>query len=531
MRCVLDTAAHNQHIADAYNKKPYDSNAFSYTSPAHLRAAAYLYGIDAPPVAKARVLELGSAAGGNLLPFACLYPESESVGVDLSSVQIEQGKELVSRIGLKNLTLHTMSITDITPEFGTFDYIIVHGVFSWVPPEVRDAILRVCKENLSENGVAYISYNCYPGWKSGEIVRDAMLFHSHFAPEEDKVSSAKAMLTLLSDGLATSNPLRPSLLGAVNQLRKHNDYYIAHEYLEAFNNPCYFVEFADAASQAGLTHAGDSEPRLEMGANFGNNVQLNHSLIAMGQNRIMRQQYLDFAVGRNFRKSMLVPAEREAEISTSPQLEKLKELHFAGRFLPTKSDDGMAEEVKCFLDHRGNKVCYSDASMIAVLEALQNAWPRALSGEQLYEVAANAGEEKPQKSLEKLFYLGRHYVCRDAADLPVCLTENAEQKKLLAGAEEILRWRREVAPGIGQFNPWHDGANVNLTEPEWFVTQQLAQTSKSVELRKLLIEAWQRGAVSDKEGKSLKGHRNLETQADKLIKDLLALLERQGLLV
>lgn len=526
----MDTAAHNQHIAEAYDKRPYDSNAFSYSSPAHLRAAAYLYGIDTPPVAKARVLELGCAAGGNLLPFACLYPESESVGVDLSEVQIEQGQELINRIGLKNLSLHAMSITDITPEFGTFDYIIVHGVFSWVPPEVREAILRVCKENLSETGVAYISYNCYPGWKSGEIVRDAMLFHSHFAAEEDKLSSAKTVLTLLSDGLAQSNPLRPSLLGAVNQLRKHNDSYIAHEYLETFNNPCYFVEFADTVAQAGLTHAGDAEPRTELSANFGNNVQLNHSLVALGQNRLMRQQYLDFAVGRNFRKSLIVSAERESEISTSPQLDKLKELQFAGRFLPAK-DDTAAEGVKGFLDNRGNRINYSDSAMIAILDALQEAWPHTVAGETLYEIAAQAGEEKPQSALEKLFYLGRHYVCRDAADIPACLTTDTKQKQLVAGAEEILRWRREVAPGIGQFNPWHDGANVKLTEPEWFVTQQLAITTNPIELRKRLIEAWQLGRVMDKDGNSLKGHRNLEAQADKLIKDLLALLERQALLV
>lgn len=522
----MDTAARNEQIAAHYNAQPYDSNAFYYSSPAHLRAAAYLNGLDTPSVAKARVLELGCAAGGNLLPFACLYPEATAVGVDLSEVQISQGQELIQRIGLKNLTLHAMSITDITPEFGSFDYIIVHGVFSWVPPEVREAILRICRENLSENGVAYISYNCYPGWKAGDIVRDAMLFHSHFIPEEDKVAGAKAMLTLLSDGLAANNPLRPSLINAVNQLRKQSDYYIAHEYLEAFNNPCYFVEFADMATQAGLSYISDSEPRLDMAASFGNNVQLNHSLLAMGQNRLMRQQYLDFAIGRNFRKSMLTHAVHEEKISSSLDLSKLSDLHYAGRFLPTKADDGAAENVKFFLDHRGNKVAYSDPAMIAILEALQGAWPKAIAGIELLRLAEQAGESKPENALQKLFYLGRHYICRDPNDIPAVL--QAEQSQLLPGALEVLRWRQDVAPGIGQFNPWHDGANMKLTEPEWFVVQQLAQTQKSTELRKALIEAWQLGRVNDKDGSSLKGHRNLENKADKVIKDTLDLLIRQG---
>lgn len=140
-------------------------------------------------------------------------------------------------------------------------------------------------------------------------------------------------------------------------------------------------------------------------------------------------------------------------------------------------------------------------------------------------------DDKPQRALEKLFYLGHHYVCRNELDVPTVLTEPSDPKQLIAGALEVLRWRRDVAPGIGQFNPWHDGANMQLTEPEWFITQQLATSTKQSGLRKSLIEAWQLGRVMGKDGNSLKGHRNLEAKADKLIKDLLALLERQGLLV
>src|SRR5690606_7964133 len=106
-----------------------------------------------------------------------------------------------------NLHLHAMSLTDITPEFGQFDYIVAHGVFSWVPPEVREAMLRIVRENLSPKGIGYISYNTYPGWKAGDIVRDAMLLHSHTAQsDDDKLAAAKAMLNLLSDGIAGSNP-------------------------------------------------------------------------------------------------------------------------------------------------------------------------------------------------------------------------------------------------------------------------------------------------------------------------------------
>src|SRR5690606_9530327 len=151
--------------------------------------------------------------------------------------------------------------------------ILAHGVFSWIPPEVREAMMRVMRDNLSPHGIGYISYNTYPGWKAGDIVRDAMLLHSHGAETDDeKLARAKAMLNLLSDGAAPGNSLAPSLRDAVTQLRKQSDYYIAHKYLETFDSPCYLLEFIELASRYGLSHVGDADPHVEMSSTYGQNV-------------------------------------------------------------------------------------------------------------------------------------------------------------------------------------------------------------------------------------------------------------------
>ncbi len=520
----------DQKIAEHYNRQPYTSNPFPYTAPAHLRAAAHLYGVETMPLQHAKVLELGCAAGGNLVPFAAQHPQALAVGVDLSPVQIEQGRALVKHMGLENVQLHAMSISDISAEFGQFDYIIVHGVFSWVPPEVRQDILRVCRENLSPKGLAYISYNTYPGWKAGEIVRDAMLLHSHFADEEQKVDSAKAMLTLLSDGLAASNPLRPSLLGAVQQLLTHSDYYIAHEYLETFNSPCYFVEFADAAQQAGLVHVGDSEPRLECSQVFGRNVQLNHSLIALGQNRLLRQQYLDFAVGRNFRKSMLVHADREGEILSSPDLSRLSDLRFAGYFESAKKNDDAPEHVRAYKNTRGELLHIDGAGLQAALDILHQAWPQAVSGQdlarRLMQVAEVQTAEKAQAAMEALFNFGRYTM-----ELDDETSQPWMQQGLLAGFAPLLEWRRQVHEGIGQYNRWHGGANIKLTEAEYFVLQHMAKgLASDAEIRRNLCDAWTAGRIPGNDGASLKGQRNLDPKAAKVMADLKQLLVRQGLM-
>src|SRR4051794_35074498 len=112
---------------------PYESVPFPQTQPARLAAVAHVFSLAAPSPRTARVLELGCASGGNLIPLAAHYPEGEFVGVDLSQRQIDEGKARIERLGLKNIRLRQMSLMDLKPKDGTFDYIICHGVYSWVP--------------------------------------------------------------------------------------------------------------------------------------------------------------------------------------------------------------------------------------------------------------------------------------------------------------------------------------------------------------------------------------------------------------
>ena len=157
----------NSKIEKSYDELTYKSAAFAQSSPYKLEACATLLGINPPPCKNAKVLEIGCSFGGNLIPFAVNNENARVVGIDLSGEQIRRGKEIVKEIGLSNLELIHGDICEFKSD-EKFDYIIAHGVFSWVPDFVKDAILRVVKENLSQNGVAFISYNVYPGWKVKE---------------------------------------------------------------------------------------------------------------------------------------------------------------------------------------------------------------------------------------------------------------------------------------------------------------------------------------------------------------------------
>lgn len=532
----------NKDITEAYDKQVYTSNAFPFSSPGHLRAAAHLWGLESVPLENARVLELGCAGGGNLLPFAVAYPNAHVVGVDLSSVQVNQGKEVIEALGLKNLHLHAMSLTDITPDFGQFDYIIAHGVFSWVPPEVREAMLRIVRDNLSPQGIGYISYNTYPGWKAGDIVRDAMMLHSHGAQtEEEKLGSAKAVLNLLSDGIAGSNPLAPSLRAAVDQLRKYSDYYIVHEYLEIFNNPCYLLEFVNLADQHNLAHVGDADPYIEMSVTYGQNVQLNHSLVALGQPREMRQQYLDFAVGRNFRKSLLVHKDRADQISTGPNLEKLADLRWAGHFTSVEPETNAPKNRLSFKNHRNLPLHSNETIVIAIVNALTKAWPASVSFNGLVE---NVKSTLPTdhntddlaaevlKALQTLFRLNSLRYTLELSPYDNHLEKNiTNSPTAIPGFTHLLEQRQNPGFGIGLYNLWHESVHIQLKEAEHYITQKIDGIQNRKQLATQLRDALSHGAVPANDGTSLKGQRNLDPKADKMLGDVLNLLKRQALTV
>ena len=165
-----------------YDALPYTTRPRRATHPDTLATHAVLLGMAPAPVDRCRVLELGCGTGGNLVPMAATLPQSRFVGIDLSAVQVAEADRTARALGLSNVEFRAASILDVDAGWGAFDYVVCHGVYSWVPPRVQDAILAVCGRHLAPRGVAYVSYNTYPGWYARAAARDAMLFVARRAP-------------------------------------------------------------------------------------------------------------------------------------------------------------------------------------------------------------------------------------------------------------------------------------------------------------------------------------------------------------
>jgi SAM-dependent methyltransferase len=250
----------NQAIADAYDTVPYQSKPFAQSAPEQLAVMAQLFGLTPPDFRNARVLELGCSAGGNLIPLAAKYPGVKAVGLDISKVEIEHGQEVIKKAGITNCELKALDIVKAQSEIkGQFDYIVCHGVFSWVPEIVRHAILDVIRDHLSPTGVAYVSYNVYPGWKTREVIREMMMFHASGRPTPaEKLQQAKAILEYTKNISAEASTYGKLLRDEAAQVGRAEDYYLYHEYLEIENNPMYFRDFIGLGGERKLAYLGEA---------------------------------------------------------------------------------------------------------------------------------------------------------------------------------------------------------------------------------------------------------------------------------
>lgn len=298
--------------AFAYDEVPYESFSYSHTHPQNLGMIGTLFGMAPADFKTARVLELGCAAGGNILPLASIYPEATFMGIDLSKAQIEEGQADIKALGLKNIKLEQMDIINFPSSAGEFDYIICHGIYSWVPAGVQDGILDIFQRHLSAQGIAMVSYNCLPGWSVVRGLREMMLFHtSRFQNPKDKITQAKAFLDFVHDNTPASNTAYKQVIDTERQtLKKANDSYLFHDHLEQNNTPFYLHEVVGKAAGKGLQYVGDtSVPAMFI----GNLPAEAAAKLGAINNIVLQEQYMDFLNNRRFRNSIFTRAETKVD--------------------------------------------------------------------------------------------------------------------------------------------------------------------------------------------------------------------------
>jgi methyltransferase-like protein len=379
---------------NTYDSLPYPSLPHHQSHPDRLATPAALLGLDPAPIERCRVLELGAAAGGNLIPLAVEFPEGRFVGVDFSEVQVRYGRSQIDSLGLTNCRLEKCDIRELGRDFGEFDYIIAHGIYSWITPDLRERLLEICAQNLAPQGVAYVSYNIYPGWGLRRCLRELMLYFSRGATTPaERARLARATLDGVCDttALVLEETRLNALYGVQVKLEQarvsgYADASMYHEFLDSTNDPLFFHEFAAQAAAKGLQYLAEARsfiviPPLEppkVAAALAEHGKAG-GLVAM-------EQYMDFLRNRGFRETLLCHAGARVDRTIAP--ERLLPLHAASnaQAKPPLADP-RAPGAVMFAASKGRPVTATHPLAKAALLVLAEAFPRAVRVDRLIDLA------------------------------------------------------------------------------------------------------------------------------------------------
>ena len=305
--------ADNENVfEDSYDAVPYPTLPEARTHPDRLAAVATLFGMKPAPVARCRVLELGCGDGGNLIPMAYALPESRFTGIDLAEGAVRRGRRAIGDLHLGNIAMQAADVREFDSGWGEFDYIVAHGMYSWVEADVRDALLAVCGSRLAPQGVVFVSYNAWPGRHVRQMLREMMLYRTRGAPDrEARMREARATLEMLLEARMTPPAWRQMLEREVALLAASPPGAFWHDDLAPVNQPVYFHEFAAHAAAHGLEYLGDADTHLMFDPRG--------ALRELADDWLEREQMLDFLTCRPFRMTLLCRAGTAPRRGATPE--------------------------------------------------------------------------------------------------------------------------------------------------------------------------------------------------------------------
>lgn len=503
--------------ADRYDAIPYTSKPFPQTHPNRLAGIARMFGLDTPLPSAARVLEIGCAGGGNLIPLAVAFPHARFLGIDLSPVQVAQARERIARAGLTNIEVQVRSLTDMKPEDGLFDFIISHGVYSWVPEEVQKALLRLSCRNLAPDGIAYVSYNVLPGWRMWQAVRDAFLalIPAHL-DAVTRLNMAKDLLVFLRDHCPDKGHYGQAMRGAWERLKDFPDDYLAHEYLEDAHEPLGFRDFIVRAQDQGLDYLGEADLALMFPGNYGREFA-GELLSRTSSDIVSVEQMLDVLTGRTFRQTLLVHKERTAAIRRQIAPQTVERVHaLPGRGMRIEKD-GPATR----LIDESNRVLGSRLPSVGkAIERIVAAWPGSVSLDDLAVGLDAQGRLEVADAMMRLIVTG----------MAVPLAEPVRAGRVSARPRALAIARFDVSAGLSESaNLRHDA--VRIDPASMVLLPLLDGRSSRDDLAAALLAAARDGRIEFKrDGVPVTEPRALREISREAVPNLLRGLEWAGLL-
>jgi methyltransferase-like protein/SAM-dependent methyltransferase len=384
----------------AYDTVPYISGARNASSVERLATMGRLLGLPTAPPEACRVLELGCGDGGNLIPMAVSFPGSEFLGIDLAQTAIARGLDAISELGFSNVRLVQGTFAGIDASYGAFDYIVVHGVYSWVPEPARNELLEVIRKRLRPAGIAFVSYNAMPGSHIRGVLREMMRMHTRdITDPAKKIEQARALLGLVARAPAEAGDVyRPLLQSEVGRALQASDYLVFHDDLAEIAQPFFFADFMAAAGRHGLKFV--AEANFHQMSIESMPPEIAGPLAELGQrDLIAKEQYLDFMTCRSFRQTLL--CHEEASVDRQVDTARVRQFRFSSdvRRSEAPRPDGIVQ----FVCSNESSLQTDSRVAIAALDEIGRQHPRSVAFDDLAAIAGVSGVDEAEALAEILF--------------------------------------------------------------------------------------------------------------------------------
>ena len=372
-------------VPNRFDEVAYPAHAFANTHPGQLAVMAALHGLAAAAPGNCRVLEIGCNEGANLIPMAFAMPGSEFTGFDLAALPIARGQQRIAELNLVNIRLFQADICGLEG-LGEYDYIVAHGVYTWVPGSVREHLLALCSRHLAPSGIAFISYNALPGSHLRNIARDALRWGSRRGQTpEDQVAAGVELLHLAARSRPAGDTWRNVLEERAGKIEARSASATYHDELAPAYEPVSVLDLLERARQHGLEYLSEAE--LPMPNDPALQPELAKQVAALAGDDCAAQEYLfDFIRMRMYRETILVrtgPALRQKMTAAA-----VPQMRFTSALIAAETDQPGA---RSWLLPGGARVNCTQEPVIAVVDRLTAAWPRALGYLEVEEVLTSAG--------------------------------------------------------------------------------------------------------------------------------------------
>jgi hypothetical protein len=288
---------------------------------------------------------------------------------------------MIQCLRMTNIRLVCADVKSVDGTWGKFDYIIAHGVYSWVPREVREHILEICRLALAPDGVAYVSYNAFPGGHLRQMLRDMMLFHVRgIESADERVKQAMALARFLAKAGPGDDEYQLWLKAEWQAILEHDEGHLYHDEIAEINQPFYFAQFIHDAMAHKLQYVADAD--YFASSDHGLPQSTRETLARLGHNPILREQYLDFLKCRRFRQTLLCHADRPLRRQPDASIIEHWMVSSSAR-CACASCDLRPRVTQLFLTPK-NARCETDAPIgKAALSILGEIWPQPLPFEEL----------------------------------------------------------------------------------------------------------------------------------------------------